>query len=258
MTTTYDTKWNAGLYNDKHDFVFKFGEDVVRLLNPRAGERILDLGCGTGYLTNVIAQAGSRVVGVDKSAAMVERANAAYPDLDFRVMSATSLHFDIPFDAVFSNAVLHWVLDKEKAIENIAQSLRPGGRLVLEMGGKGNNEDVLRATRETLARHRYREQAAIHPWYFPSLAEYTMLLEEHGFRVQFAAHFDRPTELKDTENGIKDWLRMFGNSIFKGIPETDIDLILDEIQSTLKPTHFRNRTWIADYKRLRIEAIRQY
>lgn len=258
MTTTYDTKWNASLYDDKHNFVFKFGEDVVRLLNPRSGERILDLGCGTGYLTNVIAQAGARVTGIDKSAAMIERANAAYPDLDFRVMSATDLRFDTLFDAVFSNAVLHWVLDKEAAIDNIRQALRPGGRLVLEMGGKGNNQEILEATREALVRHQYHEQAAIHPWYFPSVAEYTALLEQHGFHVRFAAHFDRPTELKDTENGIKDWLRMFGNSILKGIPDGDIDIILEEIQHTLKPTHFKNHTWIADYKRLRIEAIKQY
>src|SRR5579872_5464064 len=258
MTTTYDTKWNASLYDDKHNFVFKFGEDVVRLLSPRSGERILDLGCGTGYLTNIIARAGSRVIGIDKSPAMIERANAAYPDLDFRIMSATDLHFDTPFDAVFSNAVLHWVLDKETAVDNIYRALRPGGRLVVEMGGKGNNEDVLGATREALVRHQYPEQAAIHPWYFPSLSEYTTLLEQHGFRVQFAAHFDRPTELKDTENGIKDWLRMFGIAIFKGIPEKDIEIILDEIQHTLKPTHYKGQTWIADYKRLRIEAIKQY
>ncbi|HXD77260.1 MAG TPA: methyltransferase domain-containing protein, partial [Puia sp.] len=134
MTTTYDTTWNASLYDDKHNFVFKFGEDVVRLLNPRQGERILDLGCGTGYLTHVIAQAGARVTGIDSSAAMIDRARAAYPDLDFRVMPATAIRFDNPFDAVFSNAVLHWVLDKEAAIDNIYNALRTGGRLILEMG----------------------------------------------------------------------------------------------------------------------------
>src|ERR1700735_3473519 len=113
MATTHDMKWNARLYDDKHNFVFRFGEDVVQLLNPRQGERILDLGCGTGYLTNLIAQAGARVTGIDNSPAMLEIARASYPDLDFHVMSATDFHFNSLFDAVFSNAVLHWVLEKE-------------------------------------------------------------------------------------------------------------------------------------------------
>src|SRR5260221_14347127 len=108
MTTTLDTNWNAQLYDDKHNFVFKFGEDVVQLLAPQQGERILDLGCGTGSLTNLIAQAGARVTGIDKSASMIERARAAYPALDFQIRSATDFHFDKPFDAIFSNATLHW------------------------------------------------------------------------------------------------------------------------------------------------------
>jgi trans-aconitate methyltransferase len=251
-------KWNARLYDDKHNFVFKFGEDVVQLLNPRQGERILDLGCGTGYLTNLIAHAGARVTGIDNSPPMIERARAAYPDLDFHMMSATDFHFNSLFDAVFSNAVLHWVPDKEIAIDHIYHALRPGGRLILEMGGKGNNEDILVATRRVLTRHGYYSNAAVQPWYFPSLAEYTTLLERRGFRIQFAAHFDRPTQLQDTDNGIKDWLRMFGSAFFKDIPETDIATILEEIQEALKPTHYKNHTWFADYKRLRIEAIRQY
>jgi trans-aconitate methyltransferase len=257
-TTTNDMKWNARLYDDKHNFVFKFGEDVVQLLNPRQGERILDLGCGTGYLTNLIARAGARVTGIDNSPAMLEIARATYPDLDFHVMSATNFHFNSLFDAVFSNAVLHWVLDKYTAIDHIYHALRPGGRLILEMGGKGNNEDILVTTRRVLTRHGYYSNAAVQPWYFPSLAEYTTLLERRGFRIQFAAHFDRPTQLQDTDNGIKDWIRMFGSAFFKDIPDTDIGTILDEIQEALKPTHYKNHSWFADYKRLRIEAIKQY
>jgi trans-aconitate methyltransferase len=257
MTTANDISWNARFYDDKHNFVFRFGEDVVQLLNPREGEKILDLGCGTGHLTHLIASAGSRVIGIDNSPAMIERARAAYPDLDFRVMSAIDFHFDTSFDAVFSNAVLHWVLEKGSAIDHIYHCLRPGGRLILEMGGKGNVDNILVATRKILTRHGYYSNAAIQPWYFPSLAEYTTLLERRGFRIQFAAHFDRPTNLQDTENGIKDWIRMFGSVFFKDIPDTDIDMILEEIQETLKPTHYINHTWFADYKRLRIEAFKQ-
>ncbi|HEY4109746.1 class I SAM-dependent methyltransferase [Puia sp.] len=257
MTTTLDTKWNAGLYDDKHNFVFKFGEDVVHLLAPQQGERILDLGCGTGYLTNLIAQAGARVIGIDHSASMIGRATAAYPDLDFRVMSATAFHFDTPFDAVFSNATLHWVLDKEQAIDNIYKALRPGGRFILEMGGKGNVEEIVVATRKVLTRHGYYSNAATQLWYFPSLGEYSTLLEKRGFRVRFAAHFDRPTQLQDTDNGIKDWIKMFGNAFFNDIPDSAIEPVLDEIQEAVRPTNFRNHNWYGNYKRLRIEAVKQ-
>jgi len=152
---------------------------------------------------------------------MIEEHTQAYPDLDFRVMSATDFHFPTPFDAVFSNAVLHWVLDKESAVDRIAQALRPGGRLVLEMGGKGNAEEIIVATRKVLTRHGHYSNAAIQLWYFPSLSEYTTLLEKKGFRVRFAAHFDRPTQLQDTENGVKEWVKMFCNSFFKNIPDSE-------------------------------------
>ena len=256
MLSAYETSWNANLYDDKHSFVAKYGEDVVRLLAPQNGERILDLGCGTGHLTHLIAQAGPRITGIDNSPAMIARAQALYPDLDFRVMSATDLRFDALFDAVFSNATLHWVLDKESAVEQVAQVLKPGGRFVLEMGGKGNVEEIVVATRKVLTRHGYYSNAAIQLWYFPSLSEYTTLLEKKGFRVRFAAHFDRSTELKDTENGIKDFVRMFGNAFFNDIPENEIDTVLTEIQDLVRPTNYRNGSWYGNYKRLRIAATK--
>lgn len=254
--TSQDTNWNPTLYDDKHSFVAKYGEDVVQLLAPQNGERILDLGCGTGHLTHLIAQGGARVIGIDNSTSMIQRAQAAYPDLDFRVQSATDFHFDTLFDAVFSNAVLHWVLEKEAAVDCIAEALRPGGRLVLEMGGKGNVEEIVVATRKVLTRHGYYSNAATQLWYFPSLSEYTTLLEKKGFRVRFAAHFDRPTELKDTENGIKDFIKMFGNAFFVDIPEKEIDTVLTEIQEAVRPTNYRNGNWYGNYKRLRIAAIK--
>lgn len=256
MSMSTATTWNARNYDEKHAFVFKYGEDVVRQLAPRPGERILDLGCGTGYLTNLISQAGARVTGIDSSAAMIERAQAVYPDLDFRVISATNMEFDSPFDAVFSNATLHWVLDKETAIDHIYHALRTGGRLVLEMGGKGNVEDIVVATRKALTRYSYYNQAAKHMWYFPSLGEYTSLLEKRGFQIKYASHFDRPTKLQDTDNGLKDWIKMFGNAFFMDIPERDIDNILTDIQESVRPTRYINNSWYADYKRLRIEAIK--
>jgi trans-aconitate methyltransferase len=189
---------------------------------------------------------------------MIERAQAAYPDLDFRVMPATDFHFDTPFDAVFSNAVLHWVLEKEAAIDQVYHSLRPGGRSSSKWAGKATTKASSWLPVKCSPGIDYYSNAAAQPWYFPSLAEYTTLLEKRGFRIQFAAHFDRPTQLQDTDNGVKDWLRMFGSAFFKDIPETEIDTILEEIQDTLKSTHYKNHSWFADYKRLRIEAFKQH
>jgi len=256
MTATNIT-WNSSLYDNKHDFVFKYGEHLVQMLTPQEGERILDVGCGTGHLTNLIASTGAFVTGMDSSIDMIAKARNEYPHLPFAVASVTSFSFDEPFDAMFSNAVLHWVNDKESAIECMYNNLKPGGRLVLEMGGKGNNEKILGALRSALIKHGYKENAAREMWYFPSLSEYTGLLEKQGFRVTHAAHYNRETELKDTEQGIKDWLNMFCSAFFEGIDNDSKDAILEEVQGTLRQTQYKNNKWYADYKRLRVVAIKE-
>ena len=171
-------------------------------------------------------------------------------------MSAKEFHFDESFDAIFSNAALHWVLEKEKVIDCIYTNLKRSGRLVLEMGGKGNVEGIIAALKSSLQKRGFIEDAKKQIWYFPSLSEYTSLLEKRGFRVTYAAHFNRETELKDNSNGIKDWIKMFGSAFLKGIDDVVVNEILDEVQETLKPTHFRNGKWYADYKRLRVVAIK--
>jgi trans-aconitate methyltransferase len=256
MNSTVDTKWNASLYDDKHNFVFKYGEDLVDTLNPKVRERVLDLGCGTGYLTNIIAGSGAKVIGIDNSLDMIAKAKKEYPAVEFRVMSATEFHFDESFDAIFSNAVLHWVTEKEKAIDCMYSNLKRSGRLVLEMGGKGNVEGIVNALKSSLQKRGFNEDAEKQIWYFPSLSEYTSLLEKRGFRVTYAAHFNRETELKDNNNGIKDWIKMFGSAFLQGINEIVVNEILDEVQEVLKPTHFRNGKWYADYKRLRVVAVK--
>ncbi|MFT3934384.1 MAG: methyltransferase domain-containing protein [Chitinophagaceae bacterium] len=250
-------KWNASLYDSKHDFVFKYGEDLLELLQPKPGERIMDLGCGTGYLAKQIADAGAVVTGIDNSADMIAKAKAAYPELDFRVESATDFYSAEGYDAIFSNAVLHWIKEKEKAIDCMYLNLKDNGRLVLEMGGKANVEAIIVALRTSLVDYGFQKQAAVEQWYFPSLSAYASLLEKRGFRVTYAAHFDRETELKNTAHGIKDWIKMFGESFLKGIDEPVLDIILTEVENKLRPTHFRNGKWYADYKRLRIVAMKQ-
>jgi trans-aconitate methyltransferase len=249
--------WNASLYDNKHDFVFKYGEDLVQLLAPKAGERILDLGCGTGYLTNLIASSGATVVGIDNSAEMIDKAKSQYPGIDFETHSATDFHFAEKFDAIFSNAVLHWVLEKEKAIDCMYENLKPNGRLVIEMGGKNNVKSIMDALKKIVPVYIDVKESLSNIWYYPSLSEYTSLLEARGFRVTFASHYDRETELKDPSSGIKDWVKMFGASFLKRMDESVADKMLTEVQESLRATNFRNGKWYADYKRLRVVAIKQ-
>ena len=244
------------LYDSRHSFVSKYGEDLVNVLNPLPGENILDVGCGTGYLANVISQKGALVTGIDASPEMIAKAKHEYPSIDFRLMSATDIHLNKKFDAVFSNATLHWVLDKQAALACIYDAIKQGGRFVMEMGGKGNVEIIVSAVKQVLLNHGFEKEAGINLWYFPSLSEYTSLLEAKGFRVTAAFHYDRDTRLEDNVNGIKDWLRMFGEGFFKTIDPSMINQILEEVQENLKPVLFRNGSWYADYKRLRVTAVK--
>jgi trans-aconitate 2-methyltransferase len=257
MATATNISWNTSLYDNKHDFVFKYGEYLVQMLTPQEGERILDVGCGTGYLTNLIAASGAMVTGMDSSVDMIAKAKNEYPHLPFKVASVTGFQFEETFDALFSNAVLHWVTEKEKAIACMYNNLKPGGRLVLEMGGKGNVAKIVGALRTALVKHGFTTNANREPWYFPSLSEYTGLLEKQGFRVTYAAHYDRETELKDTQQGIKDWVHMFGGAFLEGLNADQTAAILEEAQETLRQTQYRNNKWYADYKRLRVVAIKE-
>ena len=255
MNTPQD-HWSPKLYNDKHAFVYNYGEALIELLNPQVGERILDLGCGAGQLTAEIASNGAKVVGLDASAGMIADARLNFPGVDFLVADAADFHFDKPFDAIFSNAALHWVLRYREAIACTYQALKPGGRLVLEMGGAGNIENIEKQIRQSLKTRAYLKQAQMPRWFFPTLGNYTGALEEAGFSVKMAQHFDRPTELADESTGIKDWLRMFASSFFEGISDREQTAIIEEIQEKLRPKLFCDGKWYADYKRLRVVAIK--
>lgn len=248
--------WNAKLYDNSHDFVAKFGEGIFSWLQAQKGENILDLGCGTGDLTPKIQAAGAKVIGVDNSLEMIQAAQAKFSEIDFQQADARNLPFSSSFDAIFSNAVLHWIPEKEKVITSMYQSLKKGGRIVLEFGGKDNIQQMWNALKMVLEKRGYSENANIYFWYFPSIGAYTTLLEKQGFRVVRAEHFDRPTPLKGA-NGIKDWFLMFTDNFFSNISATEKEIILEEIQSTLKPTHFINGQWVADYKRIRVMAIKE-
>jgi trans-aconitate methyltransferase len=246
-------KWNPNLYDSKHDFVSRYGEDLIGLIDVKKGEKILDIGCGTGDLTELIRLKGADVTGIDSSAEMIEMAKKKFPLIDFQIQSVTQLPFENIFDAVFSNATLHWVLQKEKAIGQIYKTLKPGGRFVAELGGKGNIARIESALKNALNKNDFAKLSQKEIWYFPSIAEYALILENQGFRVTFAAHFDRETLLKDDE-GIKNWLRMFARPFLEGLDDKKVKIILEETEEQLRSTNYREGKWYADYKRLRVVA----
>lgn len=244
-------RWQAGLYDTRHGFVSRYGEDLLGLLAARPDERILDLGCGTGHLAAQIAATGAQVTGIDGAPAMIAQAQASYPELDFRVGRGESFWFEKPFDAVFSNAALHWMTAAEAVAVNVYDSLVPGGRFVGEMGGRGNIARIDAALRAVLAEMGYPPPAS--PWYFPGLGEYTALLESVGFRVVYAAHFDRPTPLEGPD-GLTNWLKMFANQL---LPDTNHTAVLAAVADRLRPALWRDGVWTADYVRLRFAALRE-
>lgn len=250
------TAWNAQFYDQQHAFVAEYGKGLIEWLAPQPGERILDLGCGTGPLTHEIAQAGCDVVGLDASKEMIEQARRAFPNLHFEVGDATDFTFEQPFDAIFSNATLHWVLDYQAAIQCMFNQLKPGGRLVLEMGGAGNIELMLRQLRIQLQGRGYTAQSQLQLWFFPTIGTYTSALEAAGFRVKIAQHYDRPTQLQSSAHGVVDWLNMFAGAFFEGITEAEAAVIKKQVQAAVRPRLFQNGQWYADYKRLRVAAIR--
>lgn len=247
---------NTALYEGSHAFVWKFGEDVVQLLSPQPGERILDLGCGTGQLTKEIANAGAEVVGIDISPEMVAKAQANYPKTDFAVGDARNFQVEKTLDAVFSNATLHWVKEADAVICRIWQALKPGGRLVAEFGGKGNINAIVTALYSILKENGVTEPEKMNPWYFPSISEYASMLENQKFEVSYMTLCDRPTPLADGEAGIAHWIQMFGTCFFTGFSQGEQANIIAKLAERLKPTLYHNNTWVADYRRLRVVALK--
>lgn len=180
--------WNAKLYDNKHSFVSKYGSNLVELLTPKQGEKVLDLGCGTGDLANTFYAYGVEIIGVDKSENMVEQAIRKYPHIKFRVQNATELDYHKEFDAVFSNAALHWVQQPIQALHGIYQCLKKSGRFVAEFGGKGNVQTITDEIIDQIKVAGFDFKKEQFPWFYPSIAEYSTLMEDVGFRVTFAQH----------------------------------------------------------------------
>ncbi|HMB49463.1 MAG TPA: methyltransferase domain-containing protein [Natronoarchaeum rubrum] len=251
MSPRDETDWDATAYEDDHSFVYEYGADVLELLAPAAGERVLDLGCGTGALTGKIAASGADIVGIDSAAEMIERARANHPELAFRQADARTATFDEPFDAVFSNAALHWIDEQDAALSTVSDALRPGGRFVAELGGDGNVAAIVDAVLAELAERGYD---ADNPWHFPTVGEYASRLERHGFEVRDATLFDRPTEL-DGEDGLANWLDVFADGLFAPLAESEREAVVAAVEDRLRPAYYDDGVWTADYRRLRFRAV---
>jgi trans-aconitate methyltransferase len=248
--------WNSELYQSSHSFVWQYGRDLLVLLNAQPGERILDVGCGTGQLTSEITQFGAEVVGIDSSADMIGTARKNFPHVRFEVADMTALTFAEEFEVVISNAALHWVRDQQAAIASIGRALKKGGRLVLEMGGRGNLRHLLDAVYLALRMLDIENPEQRMPWSFPSLGEYAPLLEAHELEVDFAVLFDRATILEGGERGLKSWLEMFARFAVEAVAPERRKEFFRLTEEFAAPALLHNGVWTIDYKRLRLVAVK--
>jgi trans-aconitate methyltransferase len=240
-------RWSPEAYARNARFVAELGMPALEQLAPRPGERILDLGCGDGALTRQLRDLGCEVVGVDASPEMVAAAQAL--ELDARVMNGAQLSFADEFDAVFSNAALHWMQDYAGVLRGVFAALRPGGRFVAEFGGYGNVAAIEAALQAALAA---RGVQAASPWFFPHPDFYAAALAEHGFSVVAVEHFPRPTPLP---GDIRAWLHTFGELYLCHVDPSEHEVVIDEVADALRAS-LRNAdgSWFVDYVRLRFAA----
>jgi len=248
------TTWDASEYRRRHAFVYRSSQDLVDdWLAPSAGERVLDLGCGSGELTALIARSGAHVKGMDASADMIAAARTAHPHVPFEVQDAHTLQATASFDAVFSNAALHWMRPLDSVFGRVHGALRPGGRLVLEMGGQGNVQVTLDAVA-----HACRELGLPDlplPWEFPSTAQLARLLEDAGLQVRQTLWFPRPSPLQG-EDGFRAWLATFGSGWLSPLAPDERAAVLERAEAYARPRLWNGESWQSDYCRLRAVATR--
>ena len=244
-------RWDPDAYAKNARFVSELGAPVADLLAPNPGERLLDIGCGDGALTERFRTAGCVVVAIDSSPEQVWA--ALERGLDARIIDACELEFEAEFDAVFSNAVLHWIGDAEGVISGVWRALKPGGRFVGEFGGAGCVASIRHAFGAALAA-RNIDVATVDPWYFPTADQYRSRLESGGFLIDSIQLFPRPTPLP---GDITHWLQLFAQPFLEAVPSDRRQALLEEVRATLEPQlRDADGVWVVDYVRLRFAATR--
>ena len=246
------TSWNPQAYAINARFVSDLGAPLLQLLEPHRGELILDLGCGDGALTEKIADYGCRVIGVDSSLSQLQASKRR--NLQAVVMDGHTLCFRQRFDAVFTNAALHWMKEPHRVIDGVRLTLKRRGRFVGEFGGKGNVETIRSALHAALVR-RDIQPTAVDPWYYPAPEEYSQLLSQAGFTVAYIELIPRPTKLP---GDILAWLEIFAQPFTKAVSDEDQPGFLEEVRDELA-SRLRDGSgnWFADYVRLRFKAMKE-
>lgn len=243
--------WSSSAYATHAGFVSELGGEILKWLDPRPGERILDLGCGDGELAKALSDAGVDVVGVDSSPEMLEAARAKGVNVRLADGHDLASQFEHEFDAIFSNAALHWMTRPREVIDGVRHALKPGGRFVAEFGGFGNVAAIV-TSMMAVARSRDGDASLAAPWFFPTPEHYSGYLEDAGFTVERIALIPRPTPLP---TGMAGWLMTFRKPFFDQFAP-DSAAAVDEAVDLLRPSLCHGEgTWVADYVRLRVEAV---
>ena len=244
-------EWNSTLYDKKHDFVAEYGKGLLEFVPQNTKQSILDLGCGTGALTAELAELCERIVGVDGSQNMINKAREEFGDIEFKVCDALDLPFEKEFDVVFSNAVFHWISDHDALLKNIHKALKPQGLLVCEFGASGNIATIKNAFAKACNSLGYGYEAKFN---FPTAEDFGNLLEKNGFIIDRIYDYDRPTVLKDWEQGLVNWMKQFFVSELEVMPEQVQIMIFEKVEELARETLWNGEEWIADYRRLRAIA----
>lgn len=243
--------WEKEKYEKNARFVSTYGEDLIEWLNPQKDERILDLGCGDGVLTKKISEYGCKVLGIDGSWKFIEEARKI--GVEAVQGDAQNMEFKNEFDAIFSNAALHWMTNHDGVMESVSRALKNGGRFVAETGCKGNVEKIESAIFEITEKYNLKAKKC---WFFPTPEEKTKLLEKYGLKVKRMITFSRPTPLP---TGIKGWLQTFAAPTLVNIPIELHEKLIDEMAEKLEKELEKNENGqlLADYLRLRFEAVKE-
>ncbi len=253
MNAVGEQAWNPSHYDQAGAFVPRLGEGLLDLLAPRRGERVLDLGSGTGDLAAQLAERGALVTGIDASTEMVTEARRKHPTLSFEVADGQALSFDQAFDAVFSNATLHWMPRADAVAEGVARALRPGGRFVAEFGGARCVQAVRDAVKDELTQ-RGVGGAGVPPWYFPTVPQYAQVLEHAGLWVHSVLWFERPTRLEGSR-GLENWLELFCLPLLRALG-AQRGAVVQGVEERCRAALFRDGSWWLDYTRLRVVAAK--
>lgn len=244
-------QWDSALYDTQHDFVAEYGKGLLECIAPDASQSILDLGCGTGTLTDQLAARAGSVVGIDASPEMIGRAKRRFPHLAFMVGDALDLPFAHRFDIVFSNAVFHWIPDHGRLLENIHRVLKAQGRLICEFGAQGNVAVIEAAFSRACGEqgHAYAGRFT-----FPTAEAFARLLENNRFTCEQVVAYDRPTPLRGGEQGLRTWMRQFFAADLGMMTETEREALLDRVEQLTRAALWNGSSWVADYRRLRAVA----